>query len=138
MRTITEIIIHCSAVKPEQQSSAADIDGWHRRKGWSMIGYHFVVRRNGDIEEGRAVEKVGAHCRFHNNHSIGICYEGGLDKDGKPADTRTMEQKTALRKLVVSLKQSYPKAIVLGHHDFNPLKACPCFNVVKEYSDLQP
>ncbi len=138
MRTITEIIIHCSAVKLERQSSAADIDLWHRQKGWSMIGYHFVVRRNGDIEEGRAVEKVGAHCRFHNNHSIGICYEGGLDKDAKPADTRTMEQKTALRKLVVSLKQSYPKAIVLGHHDFNPLKACPCFNVVKEYSDLQP
>ncbi len=138
MRTISEIIIHCSAITPEQQSSASDIDVWHKKKGWSMIGYHYVVRRNGNIEKGRPLHKVGAHCRYHNTHSIGICYEGGIDSNGQPADTRTSEQVTSLLRLITSLKKQYPKALILGHRDFNPQKECPCFDVVKEYLELQP
>ena len=120
MRTITLIVVHCSAVRPDQTSSAAQIDTWHRRQGWKLgIGYHYVVRRDGQIEPGRPEWLTGAHCRNHNAHSIGVCYEGGLD----------------IRK---ELKERYPRALIVGHHDLNPLKACPCFDAVKEYRDLQP
>ena len=137
MRSITLIVIHCSAVRPGQQSSAKDIDGWHKKKGWKGIGYHYVVRRNGTIEVGRPLEMVGAHCLHRNRHSIGICYEGGLDGEGRPADTRTPEQKAALVALLRSLKQDYPDAAILGHRDLpNVHKDCPCFDAQSEYSQL--
>lgn len=129
MRTVTLIIVHCSAVRPGQRSSAQDIDRWHRAQGYKSIGYHFVVRRDGSIETGRRLEEVGAHCQGHNRHSIGICYEGGLDSDGRPADTRTPQQAKALRELVERMRTYFPKALVVGHHDLNPMKACPCFDV---------
>ena len=139
MRRITLIVIHCSAVRPDQTSSAAQIDAWHKAKGWKAIGYHYVIRRNGKIEPGRSEEVVGSHCQGHNAHSIGICYEGGLDIRGQPADTRTEAQKLAMRVLLEELHKSYPRACIVGHHDLNPLKACPCIeNVAKEYADLQP
>ena len=140
MRTISLIIIHCSAVRPDQDSSAAQIDTWHRRQGWKLgIGYHYVVRRNGEIEPGRPEYMIGAHCKNHNAHSLGICYEGGLDIRGQPADTRTEAQKASMRQLLEVLHRRYPCAVIVGHHDLNPLKACPCIeNVAKEYADLQP
>ena len=138
MRTVTLLIVHCSAVRPGQRSSAPDINRWHRARGWKSIGYHFVVRRDGTMEEGRSIEEVGAHCRWHNRHSIGICYEGGLDEAGNPADTRTPEQKQALRQLLEQLHGQFPKALIVGHHDLEPMKACPCFDTVSEYWDLQP
>ena len=135
------LIIHCSAVRPDQQSSAAQIDTWHRRDNhWKFgIGYHYVIRRNGTIEPGRPEWMVGAHCKNHNAHSIGICYEGGLNIRGQPDDTRTEAQKAAMRRLIEELHQRYPRAIIIGHHDLNPLKDCPCIkDVVHEYADLQP
>ena len=140
MRTITLIVIHCSAVKPDQMSSAAQIDTWHRQRGFHLgIGYHYVIRRDGSIEKGRPEWLIGAHCMNHNAHSIGICYEGGLDIRGDPADTRTEAQKVAMRQLLEDLHERYPRALILGHHDLNPHKACPCIeNVVKEYVALQP
>ena len=137
MRTVTLIVIHCSAVRPGQRSSAQDIDRWHRAQGWKSIGYHFVVRRDGTVETGRRLEEVGAHCAGHNRHSVGICYEGGLDSDGRPADTRTPEQAKALRELVGHMQARFLKALVVGHHDLNPMKDCPCFDAVKEYRNLQ-
>ena len=140
MRTITLLVIHCSAVRPDQTSSAAQIDTWHRRQGWHLgIGYHYVVRRDGQIEPGRPEWMVGAHCKNHNAHSIGICYEGGLNARGQPADTRTLAQKLAMVQLLEILQRKYPKALIVGHHDLNPLKACPCIdNVAREYAELQP
>jgi N-acetyl-anhydromuramyl-L-alanine amidase AmpD len=139
MRTITLLVIHCSAVRPDQTSSAAQIDTWHRRQGWHLgIGYHYVVRRDGQIESGRPEWMVGAHCKNHNAHSLGICYEGGLNARGQPADTRTLAQKLALLQLLEVLHRKYPKALIVGHHDLNPQKACPCFDAVKEYAELQP
>ena len=138
MRTITLIIIHCSAVPLGRQSSALDIDRWHRASGYKSIGYHFVVRRDGNIETGRRLEEIGAHCADHNRHSIGICYEGGLDKDWQPTDTRTPEQRKSLRELVERMHAYFPEALIVGHHDLNPMKACPCFDVAAEYKDLQP
>ena len=138
MRSITLIIIHCSAVRPWQQSSAKDIDNWHKEKGWKGIGYHYVVRRDGAIELGRALEEPGAHCVGHNRYSIGICYEGGLNAAGEKVDTRTPEQRAALRELVTQLHQRFPKAVIVGHRDLDHSKECPCYNVVSEYRDLQP
>lgn len=139
MRNISLIVIHCSAVPSWQQSSAADIDRWHRERGWKYgIGYHYVVRRDGTIELGRPLYLVGAHCKGHNDHSIGICYEGGLDVQGQPADTRTVAQRTALRALIAQLHQQFPRALILGHNALDPMKSCPCFDAATEYSDLQP
>ena len=141
MRTITLIIVHCSAVRPDQTSSAAQIDTWHRKDNhWKLgIGYHYVVRRDGEIESGRPEWMVGAHCLNHNAHSIGVCYEGGLDIRGQPTDTRTEAQKKALRWLLRQLRRSYPRAMIVGHHDLNPDKDCPCIlDVIREYADLQP
>ena len=139
MRKITLIILHCSAVKPQQVSGFREIDRWHRQRGFKNgCGYHYIVRRDGSIENGRPLEMVGAHCQNHNQHSIGICYEGGLDANGKPADTRTDAQKVAIRQLRERLRKQFPKAIVTGHNVFNPMKACPCFDAVKEYNGSAP
>ena len=139
MRIITLIIIHCSAVRPEQESGVRDIDLWHRQRGWKYgCGYHYVVRRDGTIENGRPLEMVGAHFLNRNQHSIGICYEGGLDAKGEQADTRTDAQKKAMRELLERLHRQFPKAMILGHNVFDPMRGCPCFNAQQEYADLQP
>ena len=139
MRQITLIIIHCSAVGPERTSSAADIEEWHKDRGFKCIGYHYVIRRDGTIETGRPEWMTGAHCVNHNRHSIGVCYEGGYDIRGQPADTRTEAQKKAMRQLLEELHQRYPRACIVGHNDLNPTKPCPCIkDVAHEYTDLQP
>ena len=140
MRSITMVVIHCSAVRPDQMSSVAQIDSWHRERGFKFgVGYHYVIRRDGSIEAGRPEWMVGAHCVNHNKYSIGVCYEGGLDARGQPADTRTAAQKATLRQLLTDLHRRYPRAVIVGHHDLNPQKECPCIkNVAEEYKDLQP
>ena len=133
MRAINEIIIHCSATPEGREITVADIDCWHRHRGFNSIGYHFVIYLDGSVHKGRPIEQIGAHCLSHNNHSIGICYIGGLTKDGKtPKDTRTVAQKTALVKLVADLRASFPEASVHGHCEY-AAKACPCFDVKKEF-----
>ncbi|MCD7925246.1 MAG: N-acetylmuramoyl-L-alanine amidase [Bacteroides sp.] len=137
MRTVTLIIIHCSAT-PEGRSldfEACRYDHIHHRR-FSDIGYHFYITRDGEIYRGRALEKVGAHCRNHSSHSVGICYEGGLSSEGSPMDTRTLEQKASMLALLRELRNVFPRALIVGHHDLNPMKPCPCFNAVKEYSSL--
>ena len=94
------------------------------------IGYHFYITRDGEIHRGRALEKIGAHCRNHNAHSVGVCYEGGLDANGKPKDTRTLEQKGALLALLRELKRLFPKSLVVGHSFLYPIIRCPCFDSV--------
>ena len=135
MREIREIIVHCSATKAGQDFRAADIDRWHRDRGWKGIGYHYVVDIYGTIETGRALIEQGAHCTGHNRHSLGICYIGGLDEDGQPCDTRTAAQKASLLHLIRALKTQFPQAKVYGHRDFAN-KACPCFNAKKEYEEI--
>lgn len=129
MRKITEIIIHCTATPEGKDFAVADIDRWHRERGWQGIGYHYVIYRDGTVHTGRSVSQPGAHCKGHNAHSIGVCYVGGLATDGKTAkDTRTPQQRTALRRLVADLLMQYPQAEVHGHSEFAP-KACPSFDV---------
>lgn len=133
MRTITQIIIHCSATRESQPYTLSDIHRWHQARGWNGCGYHYVILLDGTIQQGRTLEQVGAHCQGHNAHSIGICYIGGLDARGQPADTRTPEQKDSLWALVKALRKRFPQATVHGHHEFAP-KSCPCFNVQEEFN----
>lgn len=152
---IDSIVIHCSATREGADFKAADIDKWHKQQGWKMIGYHFVIDLDGTVETGRPLTMNGAHCntcgfsdRPYNSHSIGICYIGGLSKDGKTAkDTRTDAQKESLRNLVDDLFKKYPNIIeILGHRDCSPdldgdgeiepsewIKSCPSFDVREEF-----
>ncbi|MGN1307100.1 MAG: N-acetylmuramoyl-L-alanine amidase [Faecousia sp.] len=136
MRKISEIIVHCSATAEFRDFGAADIDRWHRAQGWDGIGYHYVVKLDGTVQEGRPLERMGAHCKGHNANSIGICYIGGLTADGKePKDTRTAAQKAALISLIRRLKSNFTGAKVFGHRDF-ARKACPCFDAREEYEGI--
>jgi len=135
MRTIKEIIVHCSATKEGINFHAKDINLWHKQRGWKCIGYHYVIDLDGTVERGRDEASIGAHVTGHNRYSIGVCYIGGLDVNGKPKDTRTPAQKSALLDSLFLLKQKYPKAVIYGHRDFAN-KACPCFDAKTEYSNL--
>ena len=120
MRNIDSIIVHCSATKAGQDFTAADIDCWHRERGFNGIGYHYVVRLDGKLEKGRDVSLAGAHCKGWNKRSIGICYIGGLDENGRPADTRTNAQKRVLYQIIMDLQREYNILQVLGHRDTSP------------------
>lgn len=129
MRQIDEIIIHCTATPEGRKTTVADVDGWHRQRGFAKIGYHYLIGLNGEIWIGRSEDEIGAHCLNHNAKSIGVCYVGGLSIEGKtPKDTRTQAQKEALKKLVKELKSKYTKATIHGHNEF-AAKACPSFDV---------
>lgn len=134
MRKINRIIIHCSATPEGKDFTVADITRWHKAQGYSTIGYHYVIYRDGSVHAGRPEEEVGAHCKGYNANSIGVCYIGGVASDGKtPKDTRTNAQKAALNTLVDKLLKKYPDATVHGHREF-AAKACPSFDVKKEFS----
>jgi N-acetylmuramoyl-L-alanine amidase len=136
MRKIDEILVHCAATPEGKDFTVEDIDKWHKARGFKKIGYHFVIYNDGSIHKGRDIEEVGAHCTGHNSRSIGICYIGGVAKDGKtPKDTRTEPQKIALLELLKELKVKYPKAKIYGHRDFAN-KACPSFDAKTEYKNI--
>jgi len=150
IKNIEYIVIHCSATKRTQDIGAAVINQWHRDRNWSGIGYQFVIRRDGRIEVGRPIDKVGAHAYGVNRVSWGICMVGGIDYKGEPVDNFTDEQYTALRGVVTVLKAFAPDAEVLGHRDLSPdldgdgvvekhewLKSCPCFDVVSWWNSLK-
>lgn len=134
MREIDKIIVHCSATPEGRDVSAATIDKWHKERGWSGIGYHYVVRLDGSIEYGRMVDKVGAHCKGHNKSSIGICYIGGCDSEMNAKDTRTPQQIASMLELIRILKKMHPGVEVFGHRDFST-KECPSFDAKKEYKN---
>lgn len=150
---IDSIVVHCTATREGQDVRAADIDKWHKERGFAMIGYNYVIDLDGTVETGRPLSRDGAHCNTsgvsgkpYNKHSIGICYVGGLDKNGNAKDTRTEAQKKAMRELIDSLMDKYPIIEVIGHRDASPdqngdgevtknewIKECPCFNVRAEF-----
>ena len=137
MREINKIIIHCSATREGENFEVSEIRKWHvEGRGWSDIGYHFYIDLYGNIHKGRDIAKIGAHCKGHNRNSIGICYCGGVEADGKtPKDTRNTEQKEALLCVLRTLKAMYPNAIIHSHNDFAN-KACPSFDATNEYEDI--
>lgn len=137
MRKIDKIIVHCSATAEGSDVKTETIRDWHiRGEHFKDIGYHYVVELDGSIHKGRDEEEIGAHCAGQNANSIGICYVGGVAKDGKtPKDTRTEAQKTSIYWLLRVLKARYPNAAIHGHRDF-AAKACPSFDAKSEYKDL--
>ena len=135
-RYINEIIVHCSATAEGKDFTIDDIKRWHLARGFSDIGYHYIIYRDGSINKGRDESKIGAHCTGHNSYSIGVCYVGGVAKDGKTAkDTRTDAQKKSLLSLLRNLKMKYPQASIHSHKDYAN-KACPSFDATKEYSSI--
>ena len=151
MRTITLIVLHCSGTRTTTKYSFRQCKADHLKRGWRDIGYHYYITRDGQVHEGRPLCQVGAHCKDHNQHSIGICYEGGLDMDGVACDTRTKAQRRSMRALLEELHERYPDAIIMGHRDLSPdldgngriepdewMKQCPGFDVLMDYWDLEP
>ena len=129
------IVVHCSYTPEQMDIGAADIDRWHREKGWMMIGYHKVIRRDGTIEDGRPVTRPGAHTRNWNRTSIGVCYAGGVDEKGQPEDNRTEAQRESLVRLINTLLEEFPEVNdIAGHNEFSN-KACPCFNVKRWWNE---
>lgn len=135
-RTINEIIVHCSATPEGKDYTLDTIRQWHLQRGFSDIGYHYVIHPDGKVEEGRDVNIAGAHCSGHNSKSIGICYIGGMTADNKKAkDTRTREQRASLWAYLKALREFYPSASIHGHRDF-AAKDCPSFDATEEYKNI--
>lgn len=143
---INKIIIHCSATREGVKITSDKIDGWHKARNFAYfidpksgkkryIGYHFLVHLDGSIEVCRPENVRGQHVSGQNSGSIGICYIGGLNANGKAKDTRTQAQKDAIRKLLKQLLAKYTKATIHGHREF-AAKACPCFDAKEEYKSL--
>lgn len=145
MRKIDMIVIHCSATRADVPLSPRQLEEMHRKRGFDGCGYHYYVRRDGEICTMRPVDRPGAHAKGYNQHSICVCYEGGLDEQGRPADTRTELQKRSLRVLVRVLAMDFQTRRIVGHRDLSPdldgdgviepeewTKVCPCFDVGTE------
>lgn len=131
MRATPLLVIHAAATPPSMDIGAKEIDQWHRERGWSGIGYHYVVRRSGKVEPGRPVSRSGAHARGYNSRSIGVCLVGGVNARNEPADNFTKSQYSALVRLVRRLRAQHDIVSVIGHRDLPGVrKACPCMDVV--------
>lgn len=146
---IRYIVLHCSATRSTQDYSPEALERDHRARGFRGIGYHYYVRRSGEVIPCRPLDQIGAHVRGYNACSWGVCYEGGLDSAGRPADTRTPKQRASLLRLLRQLKDYAPQAHILGHRDLSPdrngdgritseewLKSCPCLEAEDEYRTL--
>jgi len=138
------ITVHCSASRTGRYLTASEIRQMHLSKGWSDIGYHFVIRTDGAVEAGRPITKQGAHVYGYNKDNIGICLVGGLNREGKATNNYTDAQFHALYALIVELCETHEisYAEVCGHRDFSKdlngdgkitseefIKECPCFDV---------
>lgn len=149
MKPVTLLVVHCSATPANRDIGVAEIRAMHKAKGWRDVGYHYVIRRDGRVEKGRADNVMGAHVEGHNDGSLGICLVGGV-KPNMTAETNfTPAQYTALEELLTRLRGTYPRARICGHRDLSPdrngngkvepgewVKACPTFDVFAWWSTL--
>lgn len=122
------LVLHCSATNADHDVTLADIDLWHRQRGWLACGYHIVIRRDGAVEFGRPLDRMGAHVRGYNHMSIGICMVGGVDHEGTPEDNFTEAQFANVRVVLEMLRGLYPNADTVGHYQLDSGKACPSFD----------
>lgn len=127
-RSVNLLVIHCSATPPNMDIGAKEIRRWHKAKGWSDIGYHDVIRRDGSYERGRDYNRIGAHVRGYNRGSIGVCMVGGVDEYNNPEDNFTDEQWESLTRYCRATKAQINVSIA-GHNEFDKGKACPSFDV---------
>jgi N-acetyl-anhydromuramyl-L-alanine amidase AmpD len=117
---INKIVIHCSATPNVRYHTAVDVHRWHTERGWSGIGYHYVIRTDGTLDNGRPEYWQGAHASGHNKNSIGICLIG--------TDEFTPQQWGALKSLITKLQAKYGDPKVIGHNEISE-KDCPGFDV---------
>lgn len=149
MRNINLIVIHCSATREDKEYTPEQLNRDHWERGFDCAGYHYYIRKNGKVVHFRPVQSIGAHAKGYNERSIGVCYEGGLDVKGKPADTRTLEQRIMLEKILKELLLRFPNCDICGHRDLSKdknrdgvispdewMKVCPCFDAKNEYRPL--
>lgn len=133
MRNINYIAIHCTATQPESSISSIQ-NYWKNNLGWKNPGYHYIIDRFGNVVNLLPIELVSNGVQGYNSQTINISYVGGIDKSGKPKDTRTEAQKQSILKILKELRVKFPKAKIQGHRDFpNVKKACPSFDAKKEY-----
>ncbi len=150
MRTIKFIVVHCTATPPETPIDSIK-NYWKKNLGWKNPGYHYIIKRNGDIVRLFPEEKPSNGVKGHNQNSIHISYIGGVDKDGKPIDNRTDAQKHSMFNKLVALSEKYPDATILGHRDLSPdkdgdgiietsewVKHCPSFDVKEWLKNYTP
>ncbi len=127
-RDIKKIIIHCTGTKKGDRISREQIKKWHLERGFEDIGYHYIIGQDGNVQIGRPLHLVGAHCYGQNDDSIGIAYVGGLDESGNPCNTLNDLQKESLLQLCEKLKRQFQDLTIHGHNEFSN-KQCPCFDV---------
>ena len=134
--SVSYIIIHCSATRETQDYTPEQLKHDHMQRGFIDVGYHFYIRKDGSVTQHRRLNEVGAHCRPFNRCSIGVCYEGGLDANGKPKDTRTLKQRATLIGLLLDLHRKFPNAVIRGHNEMPGAtpKVCPVYKPSKEYA----
>lgn len=132
-RTRTDlIVVHCSATPPKMDIGAAEMDKWHKERGFDRIGYHLVILRDGKRELGRDLDQVGAHAHGVNHKSVAVCLVGGVDKNAQPENNFTLGQLDTLYNALTEWRRIYPHAKIMGHRDLpNVAKACPSFDVSK-------
>lgn len=136
MRQITHLVVHCSGTQPDATVSAI-IKYWREVLGWKNSGYHHIIDFNGNIIQLLPEHRIANGVKGHNANSVHICYIGGVDEDGKPKDTRSRSQKSALLSKLSQLRRAYPSAVIQGHRDFpGVVKACPSFDARTEYAGL--
>ena len=135
-RVINEIIVHCTATRPEMVLTIPLLKNWHEARGFNGIGYHYVIDQQGNIYNTRDEKVKGAHCKGKNEASIGIAYIGGIDGSKAVAcDTRTFAQRRALVSLIVDICSRYDITSIAGHNKYAN-KDCPCFDAAQEYQDF--
>lgn len=148
-RKINLIVIHCSATRVDKNYTPDQLERDHRTRGFNSAGYNYYIRKTGEVVPMRPLELIPAHATGFNKNSIGICYEGGLDADGKADDTRTNAQRDAIIHLLLDLVCDFPDSEIVGHRDLSPdlnkdgkitpnewTKMCPCFDAKNEYKNI--
>lgn len=151
MKPIKLLVVHCSATPADRDIGVAEIRAMHRAQGWKDVGYHYVIRRDGGVEKGRADTVMGAHVKGHNNGSLGICLVGGVRPDMTAETNFTKAQYARLERLLQMLTARYPGARVCGHRDLSPdrngngrvergewVKDCPTFDVEPWWAARKP
>lgn len=138
MRNINYLVVHCTATQPE--AKIKDIQRyWKEKLGWNNPGYHYLILRDGEVRQLQDENKIANGVKGYNHESVHISYIGGIDKEGKPVDNRTPEQRHAMFDKLVELSEKYPKAKILGHRDFPGVnKACPSFDVREWLKNYEP
>ena len=128
MRKIKKIILHCTDTPEKMDIGSKEINKWHRQRGFALIGYHYVIRRNGTIEKGRSENRIGAHCYGYNRYSLGVCLVGR----GK----YTKAQFKSLKSLLNELQARYSEATINAHYEYSN-KDCPMFDVAGYLESLK-